>query len=249
MEISKIINQTNLPAIQAKIDALPAVQGEYITKALSSPIKAVGASYTQTLADVISWCSQYAGYNIHLNANDLVFMAKTTYEELLQVYPDVTIEEVDTAIKNGIRGEYGAYVGISVKNLIGFVKSYLEDEARMQAIKIYKEQTQKIKPKSNEEIEAIMQNAYESDIQRAKSGEKFKPSYAMYQWCVEKGHISPTKEEKFAKYNDVKEKLLRLLESETDPNMRANYKSVLDSKELLGNECMAELYREHIESK
>jgi hypothetical protein len=55
------------------------------------------------------------------------------YTKLRETYPHCTMEEVRTAIRNGVYDEYGEYFGLNVRSFIMFIREYLFSEQRRAA--------------------------------------------------------------------------------------------------------------------
>lgn len=55
------------------------------------------------------------------------------YTRLMETYPHCTVEEVRTAIRNGVFDEYGEYFGLNVKTFVMFIRAYLFSEQRRAA--------------------------------------------------------------------------------------------------------------------
>ncbi len=254
-EISKILENNAVLAksdFKAEISNLPAYQGKYIQNALSTQIKALGSEIGGKIADIVSLSSQFAGYNLHANPNEFKVTCNLLISELLEVYPNATIDEIGTAIRKGIRGEYGEYVGLSVKNMIGFIRSYMEDEDRKQAIKLYQQRKKDMeqKVKTPEEIEAIFKSCYELDIEMISRGEfVIGNRVEMFNWCERNGLIKMSLAEKKALKDEVIENLNYMLSKTADHDMRIHLKHILSSEEAIKDECRKETYLKHIKTK
>ncbi len=70
-----------------------------------------------------------------LHNDDLIVLAKSTYDLILDSYPNLTIEEFKTACKKGALNEYGKWFGICLTTIVVWIKGYLNHEGRIKAIK------------------------------------------------------------------------------------------------------------------
>jgi len=66
---------------------------------------------------------------------DLIALSKSIYDLILDKYPALTSTEFRTACKNGVIGNYGEWYGMCLKSVNQWIKGYLSDTARIQAIK------------------------------------------------------------------------------------------------------------------
>jgi hypothetical protein len=250
MEIAKIIQGTEIAVkndFKPDFSHLRAIEREYIQNALSCQISAKESNLGVVLAETISYCSQYAGFNIHLNKHDLLGLVKITQAELLELYPSLGVLEVESAIKKGIRGEFGTYVGISAKNMVTWVGMYINEEDRKETIKRYKQmKEEQEKPKTPEEIDAIYEATYNDDLQLMKEGLVVYPSEPMFKWCEAKGIIKLTLEEKQSTMNEVISEYQSYLSGAMTLQDKEHYKAVLDNPNELAKICRKKEYFKHL---
>lgn len=82
---------------------------------------------TDTVNMAYSICGQKPDMEtIAITVNEL-------YTKLMEIYPHCTMEEVRTAIRNGVFDEYGEYFGLNVKTFVMFIRAYLFSERRKAA--------------------------------------------------------------------------------------------------------------------
>lgn len=70
-------------------------------------------------------------------APEMKLIADEVHDRCKRLYPNVTLEEIRTAVKNGIYEEYGEYYGINAKYIMFFIESYLKSESRRLAKEAY----------------------------------------------------------------------------------------------------------------
>ena len=199
------------------------------------------------LTGYVIMASQVGGFKLHSDPQELKVLITLLHEEIRDHFPNIKTLEVQKALNEGIRGNYGEYVGLSIKNIHNWLKAFLLNEKRNQAIKIYKERKSEMEYKelNEEEIENVYADAYASDLLKAKNGDKVFPTVQMYRWCERTGKIALTAEEKIRKFAKTEEQLNYLANNEFDQTTRKMYLSLLN-KDGIASECMKSIYLEHV---
>lgn len=84
----------------------------------------------------------------------MMIMAKALLLEIRQYFSILTMDELAIAIANGIRHVYGDYFGLNLVTFHMFIKNFLDDDTRAEAIKRQKqhEQEQMDKIEQNQKI-------------------------------------------------------------------------------------------------
>lgn len=70
-----------------------------------------------------------------MNDEDIVIIANALRTDLKERYGGLTMEEVDIALNNGVRGDYGDYYGLNLITFLGWIKAYSMSNARLDAKK------------------------------------------------------------------------------------------------------------------
>lgn len=202
------------------------------------------------LLDDIQHASMYCGYTLHSNNQELKGFMTLLNQELNENFPKCKIDEVRQAIKNGIRGEYGAFVGLSVKNVCSWVTEYINSEKRLETIKIYNERKKGMEygEKTPEEIDLIFKEAYENDVELAKNGAVVSGNDKMFVWCEKNGLIKLTADEKNQLRDSVVEMLEGLAAGALSHEERNYYRSIVEDKAKLAYECRKEAYLNHLKT-
>lgn len=65
---------------------------------------------------------------------DKVIIATALYSDLCERFPDLTMQEVQMAFKNGVRKDYGEYYGLNIVTFNGWLKAFIADEKRAEAL-------------------------------------------------------------------------------------------------------------------
>jgi len=137
--------------------------------------------------------------------------------EIGAYFKKLTIEELDIALKNGIRGEYGEYFGLNVITYHKFIKASLLAEKRRDALVKQMEFIEdQNRAKTEKDIERIESEFWENEknrFQKFKETGKFygdSPStiFGIYE---SKGKISLTTSEKWVYFNHARQIIVESL--------------------------------------
>lgn len=130
----------------AAIEKLELRHQKYIVALNSTKIADMdAASAGSVIYQTIKSAEFDSGLTKH-NDDDLIVLAKTTYDLIMDRYKNLTTEEFKTACKSGVIENYGDWYGISLKSIAQWIKGYMGDEGRVKAIK---EWMAKIEPKTS----------------------------------------------------------------------------------------------------
>ena len=100
-----------------------------------------------------------AGFTIQGGNQAMLILSDSVADDLFTYFKTLSIKEAGLAIQNGIRGEYGEFMGINVKTCHQFFKAYKDSFDRTEAIR---KQTMKDEPEvklTDQEIKTIMDNS------------------------------------------------------------------------------------------
>lgn len=104
-----------------------------------------------------------------------IVQANETYVALMKLFPDVTVEEVRQAIRNGVYGTE-KYFGLNPKTYVQFVRSYLQSNERAEAKARYESEKLKAREKPPPLTEQEIKEAIEHDYKVFKDmGRDFVP--------------------------------------------------------------------------
>ena len=76
-----------------------------------------------------------SGYNAQTRKESLMVMSKMVYADLITEFQNFTMDEVQLAIKNGLKHAYGHYDGINAVTILQFLKKFRADEDRQEAFR------------------------------------------------------------------------------------------------------------------
>lgn len=93
--------------------------------------KSYAMDVLEQLTDTVNMAFSLSGQKPD-NGNELIIVNEL-YAKLMETYPHCTMDEVRTAIRNGVFDEYGEYYGLNVKTFVMFIRSYLFSEQRKAA--------------------------------------------------------------------------------------------------------------------
>lgn len=138
----------------------------------------------EQLTDVVNMAFSIRGQKPE-NGNELVIVNEL-YAKLMETYPHCTIEEVRTAIRNGVFDEYGEYFGLNVKTFVMFVRAYLFSEQRKTAKAAF-EAARRKEDKPKEVAPPYWENDYWTD---ERTGQWREITENCYDWFCEDSILS-----------------------------------------------------------
>lgn len=131
-----VISPVSMKALQS----LTKSEQKIIKAALAPKVKELpGETVEGELATVITTVITIAGQQAD-DATVFIY-AGELYEKLLEDFPNVSIDEIKTALRAGVYGEYGEYYGLNPKNFYNFVKQYIFSEERKEAKKVFEQKS------------------------------------------------------------------------------------------------------------
>lgn len=154
-----------------------------------------------------------SGYTeAHRRANTDVIV-RLVYDDLICYFPTITIDELEIAIKNGIRHAYGEYYGINAVSINQFVTKFLADAERKSAIHRQKEFLDSLVEKPREVLTPEKKDEIGNQIlvqcfeQYKKTGTFIDAGKLGYEYAVQKGFIYLTNEQKCEIYEQAIEEV------------------------------------------
>ena len=109
---------------------------------------------------LITFAHNFNGQKDAADSEILYSQTKMFISEVISDFKNLTQEEIKEAFIRGLKGDYGAYMGLNPKTYHFFLKSYIELPERKQAIKLFLELTAPPKVEINEQQkELILKNA------------------------------------------------------------------------------------------
>lgn len=170
---NEIIKSNNQIAISTNKDALAVIDPkhqEIIKMALAPKISNIPAlDCMDALIDIFRDASTNSGEVYDDDAG--LYAANETYDWLIRLYPEVTIDEIRAAIRAGVYGEYGKYFGLNPKSYVFFVRSYLDSEKRRVAKNAFESAKSKVKEISPRLTKGQWKELILSDYRLFKNGE------------------------------------------------------------------------------
>lgn len=99
------------------------------------------------------------GFKLSENNQDLHSTADETIVELRRSKTNIRIDEIDIAIRNGCHQKYGEYMGLSSVTYCKFIKAYVTEENRLEAIRLKNEPEPSRTPSEQEIFDLSKGNA------------------------------------------------------------------------------------------
>lgn len=116
------------------IQSLPSIQQPFILAIMDSKIATMEkVNAGNSIYEIIKITELDSGIGKYLN-DDLLLLAKSVYDLIVDRYSSLTITEFKLACKYGVIGTYGEWQGLCLKTFNQFIKGYLTGE-KVQAIK------------------------------------------------------------------------------------------------------------------
>jgi len=141
-------------------------------------------------------------------------LADRWYKEILTDFKFLRVEEMKLAFKNGLRGEYGEYFGLNIKSFNQWIKGFIAEEKRHEALQRLKEENAPpLKPLvSPTEAEYLWKQAMIKQFEDFKATGVLKCEFPNYQFTEfeKRGLIKLNKTEKEFIWEQAKEKVIEL---------------------------------------
>lgn len=153
-----------------------------------------------------------SGYTRSHQYETLGMLSRLTYEDIMYFNPNITVKELELAIKNGIRHAYGDYHGINQISINQFLTKYMQDPERVTAIRKQKQYLESlndkpavVKPERDDELgESMLDMCYQS---YKNSGDFIDGGHFAYEHAVNKGYINLNYEQKCEIYEQAIEEV------------------------------------------
>lgn len=133
------------------------------------------------------------------------------HEEVQTYFKFMRVDEIRQALKNGVRKQYGDFHGINIASLHNWIKGYISDENRKQALLKLKQENEK-EPEplvSKEQAEQLWREAILKQFRKFKETGHFICEFPtfQYQQFEKRGMIRLTEERKKEIYEQAKIKI------------------------------------------
>lgn len=198
MELIKYEN--NLPA-----------KSQEILRALESPL--VLNSSDEVVKDQIKKAMLRSYFDLgfsYPSDNDFPVMVQSILNNVRMEGMALRLDEISIAFSRGILKEYGEFMGLSVASFSGFIKSYIMNNARLEALREKNKPAEaKREPTDQEKFQTAKENALRAyeDIKQDKDITLY--GSVVYDFLDSLKLIEFTNEEKCAFYEKAKDKLIK----------------------------------------
>lgn len=127
----------------------------------------VDMNQKEVQSDIIKILSKtYLDSGKIIDTKELLSLSGGVLNEVKRYFPNLKVGELDLCFQNGVRGQYGENFGLNIVTFHKWIKAYLNEEKRAEALKI--KNTPQREPKK-EYTEADKLRIREDFIQYAKS--------------------------------------------------------------------------------
>lgn len=149
-----------------------------------------------------------------MEANDIKLQTRKLKEEIAVYFPGITIPELRTAFKNGLRKIYGDFFGLNISTYHQWIKSYLNEEKRGALILKQQQYELELANMGNtrppeEKIDAIMFNAFNDALEIYTNCQWYNDlGNSVHEFLVRKGKI---KSDSYLRYMDEAERKVKVV--------------------------------------
>lgn len=201
------VNEVNLPAKSMEIYNV--LQSPLIKDCSDEQIREV------VINDMISAYFK-AGF-AYPSDSDFKIMADQMVINIRQQGFAMRLNEISIAFSRGVLKEYGEYMGLSIVSFTNFVKMYLMNNARLDALREYNTPKEEPKePTEKEKFEMAKMNAIQAFLD-VNAGKSIVLGSVVYDFLDTQGILNFTKEEK----NQYMDRAKNLIISETNSRKEA----------------------------
>jgi hypothetical protein len=157
---------------------------------------------------------QMPGSDVQAQSKNLQILSAALHEEVKLSFKFIRMEELRLAFRNGVRKQYGEWYGINIATFHGWIKGYLAEEKRREALNNLKAQSElppaPIMTQTEAEIawKQTIKSRFDSFKKSGVLSIEF-PSY-VFDWFEQKGIIKLSKSEKEEIYEQAKAKVAEL---------------------------------------
>lgn len=163
MEIQKYNPNSTAVFDGSEKSILNAIESEFVNNVNDDTLE-------DKLFDLINKTHLIAGIKHSGDVNELNATVSEIIAELRFNKNNIRIDEIEIAFKNGAHKKYGDYFGLNAVSFCGFIKSYVLDPNRLEAIKIKYMLEEKKEPSLQERFE-IAKNLALSTFQQFIDGQ------------------------------------------------------------------------------
>lgn len=156
----------------------------------------------------------YASCGYGYDPKTVVATLPELVSDLRRYFGYLTLEELKIIFKKGYQGEFGEYQGLNNKTYFGWIKAYLNIDARANAIKALEKARLEMMPKpkvlTEQEKEQIIKDGVLKVFNDHKAGvEILDPGNVVFNYLEEKGILDLAPEEAKKLIAESKEKMIQ----------------------------------------
>lgn len=156
-----------------------------------------------------------AGVKFDGSAKDIENMVNEIIREMRLNKTNIRIDEIDLAFSNGVHKKYGEYYGLNAVSFCQFIKSYVIDSNRLEAIRIKNTAMEEIKLHTPDELYQLSKlNAHNALNEFVKNGTVGRFGVIVYDFLTSLGIMTLDQAEKNVFWAEAKKEYLNYLNNE-----------------------------------
>lgn len=197
-------------------------------------VKELDANYVgEQIKTAINLTIFQSGYKID-NISELIIMV---VKDIFMDFSFMTLSEIGYAFRKGLRGEFGEYMGLSVKTFYVWLKEYNETlklEATKSLAKINKPEQKQITEQEKRQTHLNWLKSYCEDFEKYKKGEDvdiYDVGGVFYSYCMKNNICYLSEDEKKELYDKAKRKIIVNHNGQNAKNVweRKDFKEIVTS--------------------
>ncbi|SDL14856.1 Uncharacterised protein [Sphingobacterium mizutaii] len=220
--------------MENKIGLIQANANSEIEIALASPQV---RSTTKLAIDAVIQPAVYKAFmdrgQFEIEQEKIDHLVSSLSDSIKQSCPNIRLNEIPIAIKKGVLGEYGDYMGINVVSLVNFVKAHYASSERLNIVKGIQSPSIEKKTPSEEEIIQKDKELLITSFERFKSTGFYEDhGNYIYKIAVKKLNLFDLSEERKKQYLELgKNRAIEKIQSEIFQHPNSRNKLLLEIKE------------------
>lgn len=154
-----------------------------------------------------------AGYKAPETTLELNILLGEIISELRRIKTNIRIKEISIAFKNGVHKKYGEYMGLSAVSFCQFIKEYLKEEPRAEALRQKNTPKETRTPSEQEIYNLSVENCKTAFSDLKSKGTVGRFGVIVYDFLTKIGILQLDKETRWQYYEDAKSDLQEYLKS------------------------------------
>lgn len=173
----------------------------------------------QELINLVAAAFLTAGFKAPETSFELNIILDEIISELRRIKTNIRIKEISIAFKNGVHKKYGEYMGLSAVSFCQFIKAYLQEQARSEALKLQNTPKETYKPSDDEIYQISVSNCLAAFKELKAKGTVGRFGVVVYDFLIKHNIFQLDVEEKKQYWQDAKQDFKAYLENEIASSM------------------------------